>query len=74
MTKSVCAAIVRYLLPEYIRIPTGNSLKEIVLSFKNDISVLEQLMERIFPSFHQKCVQLTIIVARAGIPLFYKEQ
>ena len=38
VTKSVCAAIVRYLLPEYIQIPTGNSLKEIVLSFKNDMS------------------------------------
>ena len=37
VTKSVCAAIVRYLLPEYIQIQTGNSLKEIVLSFKNDM-------------------------------------
>ncbi len=35
VTKDVCASIVGLLLPEYIRVPVGAALKEVVEGFKN---------------------------------------
>ena len=35
VTKDVCAAIVRILLPKYIAIPMGEALKDVVEGFKN---------------------------------------
>ena len=35
VTKDVCAAIVRKLLPKYIRIPTADGLKDVVEGFKH---------------------------------------
>ena len=35
ITKDVCAAIVRILLPKYIAIPMGEALKDVVEGFKN---------------------------------------
>ena len=34
VTKEVCAAIVKVLLPRYIRVPAGDELKKIVEGFK----------------------------------------
>ena len=34
VTKDVCAAIVRILLPKYIKVPTGEALKDVVEGFK----------------------------------------
>ena len=36
VTKQICAAIVKLLLPEYILVPTGAGLKEVVEGFKVD--------------------------------------
>ena len=38
VTKHVCASIVKLLLPEYIQVPTGAALKEVVEGFKTDHS------------------------------------
>ena len=38
VTKHVCASIVKLLLPEYIQVPTGAALKEVVDGFKTDHS------------------------------------
>jgi len=35
VVKEVCSAIVQVLLPRYIKIPTGDSLKEVVNSFQH---------------------------------------
>ncbi len=35
VTKEVCASIVVLLLPEYVRVPVGVALKEVVEGFKN---------------------------------------
>ena len=36
VTKQVCASIVKRLLPEYIKIPTGEALTEVIEGFKVD--------------------------------------
>ena len=37
VTKEVCAAIVKVLLPKYIRIPTGDGLKTVIEGFKDKL-------------------------------------
>ena len=37
VTKEVCAAIVKVLLPKYIRIPTGDGLKAVIEGFKDKL-------------------------------------
>ena len=37
VTKEVCAAIVKILLPKYIRIPTGDGLKVVIEGFKDKL-------------------------------------
>lgn len=37
VTKEVCAAIVRVLLPRYIRVPIGDELKNVVEGFKDEL-------------------------------------
>ena len=37
VTKVVCAVIVKHLLPEYIKIPTGTALKVVIDGFKDDL-------------------------------------
>lgn len=37
VTKEVCAAIVKVLLPRYIRVPVGDELKKVVEGFKDEL-------------------------------------
>ena len=37
VTKDVCAAIVEVILPKYIKIPTGDGLKEVVDGFRDKL-------------------------------------
>ena len=71
VTKDVCAAIVRKLLPKYIRIPTADGLKDVVEGFKHNgdfLSVLELWMVHIYQLFHQKSALLTTSTTRDGTP------
>ena len=37
VTKDVCAAIIEVLIPKYIKIPTGDGLKEVVDGFRDKL-------------------------------------
>ena len=37
ITKEVCAAIVKVLLPKYIRLPSGEELKKVVQGFRDEL-------------------------------------
>ena len=51
INKEVCMAITTVLAPKYIRIPSGNNLKEVLMVLSTNgafLSVEERLMEVIF--------------------------
>ena len=37
ITKEVCAAIVKVLLPKYVRVPSGDELKKVVEGFRDEL-------------------------------------
>ena len=77
VTKQACAAIVKNLLPKYVRFLREEGLREVVDGFKHKLGFpqcAEQLTAPIYPSFHQTTSQLTIITTRDGIQLLCKGQ
>ena len=71
----MCSAIVKSLLPHYVRFPTGTALQEIVDGFKRDLDflcVLEQSMDPTSPSSLLRSVQPITTTGKAGTPLSFK--